>query len=166
MICLSEKIYSWLELIWERYSFIISFISCIGVGILYFQGYVTNIRMVTGNVVMFASMVVAVNGVFLTLVITLQESPAFNRLKEIFPSFQKKLYLSLRNQINHGILVVAISIIINVLPPSPSKYLSSLGVSIWFFYFYLMGIGSFVTVKLVTDIVVKTFESPKRSSRK
>ncbi|ADH05645.1 MULTISPECIES: hypothetical protein [Bacillus cereus group] len=162
---MAEKLYDRLEIIWEKHSFAISFIICVFVGILYFNGLVTNIRMVTGNVVMFASMVVAVNGVFLTLIITLQESPAFIRLKGIFPDFQKKLYLSLRDQIHFGILVVAMSILINILPPSPNKYLSSIGVGVWFFFFILMGLGSFFSVKLVTDIIVKNFKTPTRSRR-
>lgn len=162
---MAEKLYDRLEIIWEKHSFAISFIICVFVGILYFNGLVTNIRMVTGNVVMFASMVVAVNGVFLTLIITLQESSAFIRIKGIFPDFQKKLYLSLRDQIHFGILVVAMSILINILPPSPNKYLSSIGVGVWFFFFTLMGVGSFFSVKLVTDIIVKNFKTPTRSRR-
>lgn len=165
MICVGEKFYDRLEKIWEKNSFPISLVLCVVIGILYYKGLVTNIRMVTGNVVMFASMVVAVNGVFLTLIITLQESSVFIRLKEIFPDFQKKLYISLRDQIHFGIIVVAMSILINILPPSPNKYLSSIGVGVWFFFFILMGVGSFVSVKLVTDIIVKNFKIPTRSRR-
>lgn len=162
---LNESFYDRLDSIWEKHSIFISLIVCLIVGVLYYFDFVTNIRMVTGNIVMFASIVIGVNGVFLTLIITLQESPAFTRLKEFFPDFQIRLYTSLRNQINFGILVVAISILINLLPPSPSRYLSAFGVSVWFFFFTLMGVGSFFSVKLVTDIIIKNFNIPTRNKR-
>lgn len=159
------KLYDSFEKLWERFFLVISILAGVLFGILYNFGILTNIRTVTGNIVSFASIVIAVNGVFLTLIITLQESPAFIRLKEIFPSFQKRLYISLRNQINYGLVVVVISIIINFLPPSPSKYLSSIGVGIWFVFFFPMCIGSFVSVKLVTDIIVKNFDIPTKKRR-
>lgn len=160
-----EKIYGFSEDIWEKHKIIISILLGIIVGILYFFGYIRNVREVTGTIVTFASIVIGVNGVFLTLVITLQESPAFERLKVVFPAFQKKLYISLRNQINFGLMMVVVSIIIYMLPPSPSKYLSAIGVAIWFQFLSLTCIGSFFSVKLVTDIIVKNFEIPSRSRR-
>jgi cobalamin synthase len=165
VIILIEKLYDAFEVCWEKYSSYITLVGGVIIGILYFLGFVTNIRTVTANIVTFGSIVIGVNGVFLTLIITLQESPAFVRLKEVFPSFQTRLYISLRNQISYGLIVVMISIIINLLPPSPSIYLSAFGVSIWFIFFFQMSIGSFVSVKLVTDIIVKNFEIPTRSSR-
>lgn len=160
-----DKIYDSFEKLWEKYSIIISLFASIIIGYLYFKGMVVNIRSVTSNIVTFASIVIGVNGVFLTLIITLQESPAFIRLREIFPAFQTRLYVSLRNQIAYGLIVVLISIVINLLPPSPNIYLSVIGVSIWFIFFFLMSIGSFITVKLVTDIIVKNFDIPTRNSR-
>lgn len=160
-----EKLYDSLEILWEKYSIYISVLAGWLIGFLYFKGLVMNIRTVTANIVTFASIVIGVNGVFLTLIITLQESPAFLRLKEIFPSFQTKLYKGLRNQISFGLIVVMISIVINLLPPSPSIYLSAFGVAVWFIFFFEMSIGSFITVKLVTDIIIKNFNIPTRKSR-
>lgn len=160
-----DRVYNFLEDCWEKYKFIISAILGVIIGVLYLKGYLVNVRGVTGTIVTFASIVIGVNGVFLTLVITLQESPAFERLKSIFPSFQKKLYISLRNQINFSLVVVILSIVINMLPPSPSIYLSALGVAIWFKFFMLTCIGSFFSVKLVTDIIVKNFDIPIRNRR-
>ncbi|MEH7436742.1 hypothetical protein V7182_04530 [Neobacillus drentensis] len=159
------KLYDSFEEIWERYSVIISILVGILFGVFYKFGFVTNVRSVTGNIVMLASIVIGVNGVFLTLVITLQESPAFLRLREFFPTFQERLYISLRNQIHYALVVVIISIFINILPPSPNIYFSSIGVSIWFIFFTLMGVGSFISVKLVTDIIVKSFDLPTRKRR-
>jgi hypothetical protein len=162
---LTEKIYDFFEVIWEKYSIPLSIVASILIGFLYYKGLIVNIRAVTSNIVTFASIVIGVNGVFLTLIITLQESPAFIRLRELFPSFQTKLYLSLRNQIIYGLVVVIISILINLLPPSPNIYFSVLGVTVWFVFFFLMSIGSFISVKLVTDIIVKNFNITTRKKR-
>lgn len=155
-----------LEDMWIRHQLIICTLLSIISGISHYFGFITNIRTVTGNVVNFASIVIGVSGVFLTLVITLQESPVFARLKEFFPSFQKNLYLGLKNQISFGLFVVILSIVITALPPAPYKFLATIGVTIWFFFFWYMSLGSFYTVKLVTDIIVKNFELPTRKSRK
>ncbi|MEK4495107.1 hypothetical protein [Ureibacillus sp. FSL W8-0352] len=162
---MTEKIYDFFEVIWEKYSIPLSIVASILIGFLYYKGLIVNIRAVTSNIVTFASIVIGVNGVFLTLIITLQESPAFIRLRELFPSFQTKLYLSLRNQIIYGLVVVIISILINLLPPSPNIYFSVLGVTVWFVFFFLMSIGSFISVKLVTDIIVKNFNITTRKKR-
>ncbi|WP_234032878.1 hypothetical protein [Paenibacillus faecalis] len=163
---ITEKIFEKIEDLWIKYSIFI----CIGLGILsgvlHYFGFLTNVRTLAGNVVNFASIVVGVTGVFLTLVITLQESPAFSRLKEFFPAFQKSLYLGLKSQISYGLLVVILSIVITALPPAPFKILASIGVCIWFFFFWKMSLGAFYIVKLITDIIVKNFEIPKRKSRR
>lgn len=154
------------ESLWEKYTVLICIILGVLSGLAYFLGYITNIRSTVGNVITFSSIVIGVNGVFLTLVITLQESPVFERLKDIMPTFQTKLYVSLRTQIQLGLFVVSLSIFISLLPKSPSIIFSAIGVGIWSAFFWGMTIGSFYSVKLVTDIIVKNFNIPTRPRRK
>lgn len=153
------------EKVWEKHSVVICIMLGFLTGVLYYFNLLSNLRNTLGNVITFSSIVIGVNGVFLTLLITLQESPAFKRLKEIMPSFQSRLYLSLRTQIQFGLLTVIISIIISLLPNSPHKVFSAIGVTIFFIFFWLMTLGSFYTVKLVTDIIVKNFKIPTRKER-
>lgn len=154
-----------LEGVWEKHSIIISILIGLSVSGLYYINFIVNIRQAVGNVITFSSIVIGVNGVFLTLIITLQESPAFKRLRDIMPTFEERLYISLRTQIQYGLILVTLSIVINLMPPSPHKLLSTFGVSVWFTFFSLMTIGSFVSVKLVTDIIVKNFNIPKKQRR-
>lgn len=153
------------EKIWEEKSGLICIILGVATGGLYYFNILGNIRFTISNMITFSSIVIGVNGVFLTLLITLQESPAFKRLKEIFPSFQISLFTSLKTQIQYGLIVVMLSIFISMLPNSPSIILSAIGISIYFSFFWLMTLGSFYSVKLVTDIIVKNFKIPKRNSR-
>jgi len=160
-----RKIIDLIEDTWVKHSFLICLFLGIASGALHYFGLIANIRVVTGSVVNFASIVIGVSGVFLTLIITLQESPAFNRLREFFPHFQTNLYTSLRNQIGFGLLVVILSIVITSMPPAPYKWLASIGVAIWFFFFWLLSLGSFYSVNLITDIIVRNFNIPVRRSR-
>lgn len=154
----------WFEDQWVKRYGVISFIFGLVTGVLFYFGYVTNVRNSIGNVVTFASIIIGILGVFLTLLITLQESLVFKRLKEHFPKTNQSLYLWLRSQIWTGMIVVLLSVIISVLPPSPNKALSTIAVVVWSSFFWLMSIGSFYTVKLVADLVVRNFDIPVRKS--
>ncbi|PFM82691.1 hypothetical protein COJ46_02455 [Bacillus sp. AFS077874] len=160
-----NTLYGKIEVLWEKYHYLISI--CIGVflGFLYFNGLIKNIRSSTGNVISFASIIIGINGLFLSLVISLKESPVFIRLRELIPSFETKLFISIRTQIYWGLMLVLTSIIINVLPKSPSKILSSVGVGVWFIFLFLMTLGSFYTIKLITDIIAKNNNLPPRNRR-
>lgn len=158
-----EAILNKIEDIWVKYSIVICVLLSVATGIFHYYGWITNIRSSTANVVTFASIVIGVSGVFLTLIITLQESPAFSRLRAHLPTIQKNLYKSLRTQINYGLIVVMLSIAINGLPAAPYKYLASIGVGVWFLFFWLMTLGSFYSVKLITDLILKNFVVSSRT---
>jgi magnesium-transporting ATPase (P-type) len=161
-----EKYLNKLESLWVSYSFLICFSFALITGVLYYTGLIVNFRGMTMNVVNFASIVIGVSGVFLTLIITLKESPVFERLSAFYPTIQKDLYIYLRNQIYFSLVVVILSVIINILPPAPHELLSTLGVLIWFLFFWLMSFGTFYAVKLIIDLVIKNFEVPERKSRR
>lgn len=154
-----------MECFWEGHSLWICILLGILTGVLHYSHVLVNIRQTIGNMITFSSIVIGVNGIFLTLLITLQESPAFKRLRVIFPTFQTKLYIGLKSQIQYGLIVVTFSIMISMLPESPSIFLSVFGILIYFTFFWLMTLESFYTVKLVTDIIVKNFNIPTRSRR-
>ena len=154
-----------LEDIWATKSITICVVLGILTGVLHYMGLIINIRTNTANMITFASIVIATMGVFLTLLITLQESPIFIRLRQLFPTIETRIYKSLRSQINYGLIVVIFSIIINSLPAAPYKYLASLGVCLWFIFFWLMTLGSFYSVKLITDLIVRNFNTPPRTPR-
>lgn len=161
-----EKYLYKLESLWVSNSFLICFSFALITGAFYYNGLIVNFRYMTMNVVNFASIVIGVSGVFLTLIITLKESPVFERLSTFFPTIQKDLYVYLRNQIYFGLIVVILSVVINILPPAPHEIFATLGVIIWFLFFWLMSFGTFYAVKLIIDLVIKNFEVPKRTSRR
>lgn len=155
-----------LEVKWEKYSIIICLILGLIFSVAHFLGLFVNVRFVTANVVNFASIVIGVTGVFLTLIITLKESPVFARLKRYFPELHNKLYIYLRNQIYFSLIVVVLSVLINALPSPPHKIFASFGVLVWSYFFWKMTIGAFFTVKIITDLIVRNFDIPPRHPRK
>lgn len=161
----TKKLLEKIEDFWIKRSIMVCVIFGILSGTAHYYGLISNIRSLTSNVVTFASIVIGVTGVFLTLLITLKESPVFERLKLFFPQIQVQLYINLRNQINYGLIVVILSIVIYVLPPSPNKLLASIGVGIWSYFFWTMSLGSFYSVKLVTDLIIRNVNIPTRTPR-
>lgn len=154
-----------IEDLWVKYSIVICIVLALIFATTHYLGFLINVRELVDSIINFSSIVIGVTGVFLTLIVTLKESPVFERLKKYFPIINKTLYFSLRNQIFYGLVVVIISILINSLPASPYRFLSSIGVGIWFFFFWKLTLGSFYTVKLITDLVVRNFDDTERKLR-
>ncbi|CEI81290.1 hypothetical protein BN997_01108 [Oceanobacillus oncorhynchi] len=154
-----------MEIIWERYSFFISFLLGLFTGILYYFQLITNIRSVLSEVISFASIVVGINGVFITLVISIKTTTAFKRLIKYLPDFEDRLIKLLKSQVMVGLIVVLLSILILLLPISSNLILSSIGVVIWSFFFILMSIGSFFTMNIIMKIISANHEDPKASKR-
>lgn len=161
-----QEVFRKIENHWLRRSFAICFALAFICGISYYFGLIKNFRFAIINIINFASIIIGVTGVFITLLITLKESPAFKRLRDFFPVLNVSLYKHLRNQINYSLVVILLSIFIYILPPSPNKILSAVGVMIWFWFFWLMSIGAFYTVKLVIDLVIRNDELPKPNNRR
>lgn len=159
------RVVPWLEEKWERHSVIISIIFSVTFSVLYFIGVIENIRYVLSDVIAFTSIVVGINGVFITLVISIKLTPAFQRLKKFLPSLEQRLFVLLKKQVMYGLTVVLLSIIIIILPYSPSRFLSFIGVSIWAYFFISMAIGTYFTMNLIINIILANEEDPKASKR-
>lgn len=160
-----QKALDSIEDFWVKHSILLCFFLGLAAGVVHFFEYIQNVREMAGDAINFSSIVIGVTGVFLTLIVTLQESPVFERLRKFFPSVQITLYKTLQKQIYYGLLLVIMSVLIKSLPASPYKILSSIGVSIWFTLFWLVSLGAFYTIKLVTDLVVKNFDLPTTNKR-
>lgn len=154
-----------LEDLWVKYYLLICIFFGSVVGLLHYFRFIENVRDMVANAINFGSIVIGVTGVFLTLIVTLQESPVFERLKQFFPSIQTKLYRTLQWQIYFSLILVIMSILIISMPAAPLRIFASLGVTIWFTFFWLVSLGSFYSVKLITDLVVRNFDIPTRDSR-
>ncbi|MFC7859033.1 hypothetical protein ACFUUY_20860, partial [Bacillus velezensis] len=81
------------------------------------------------------------------------------------PYLQKKIYTNLRTQIYYALIVVICSIIVNSLPEICNNILKAVIDGVWFIFIWLMTLGSFYSVKLITDLIVKNFNNPPRNSR-
>ncbi|MGG0914702.1 hypothetical protein ABE147_09115 [Bacillus velezensis] len=154
-----------LEDIWVKYNIVICIILGILTGVLSYLNWVVNLKSNGSNIITFASIVIGVMGVFLSLLISLQGSSVFSRLNEYNPYLQKKIYTNLRTQIYYALIVVICSIIVNSLPEICNNILKAVIDGVWFIFIWLMTLGSFYSVKLITDLIVKNFNNPPRNSR-
>lgn len=138
---------------WEKNHFLISLLLAVCTGIAHFFDLINQFREVLGNVIAYASMLLAVIGVFLTLFITLQNSDLFVRLRSLFPESNIKMIKYMRQQFMFGIALVVISILISILP-SAGK-VDSIGIGIWGYFFWDLSIGSCYIIKLLCDLLIK-----------
>ncbi|WP_089030014.1 hypothetical protein [Bacillus subtilis] len=154
-----------LEDIWVKYNIIICIILGVLTGVLSYLNWIVNLKSNGSNIITFASIVIGVMGVFLSLLISLQGSPVFSRLNEYSPNLQKKIYTNLRTQIYYALIVVICSIIVNSLPDICNQIVKAVIDGVWFIFIWLMTLGSFYSVKLITDLIVKNFNNPTRNRR-
>lgn len=154
-----------IENIWTEYPY--AFCSILGIitAVSYYQDLIANLRNAIAHVVVFSAVILGILGVFLTLLITLRESIVFERIRVLFPDVNKKLFKWIRNQLWSGIAVVLLSVIISVLPTPSNKIISSIGVFVWSTIFWHIGIGSFYTIKLITDLILRNDTSPSPTIR-
>ena len=159
---LPEKFLCFLEDLWVKGALYICALLGIMFGLFYYCGLIGDIEFVILSVVSYASIIIGVTGVFLTLLITLKESVVFKRLERLFPNINIKIYLYLRNLIYYGLLVIVISVLISIAPDIPNKIIASMVIGIWFFFFWLMTIGTFYGIKLITDLIVRNIDFKER----
>lgn len=148
-----------------RWSFVVSIMLSILSGLAHYAGILINLRVTAGNVIMYASAVIAVIGVFLTLVVSLQDTPTFARLREHYPHMQRKLLGFLHKEIALSIILLLFSVIISSLPVIPNKWISSIGVVVWFFFLWETSIGVLYAVKLILDLASRNIDQVKRTPR-
>lgn len=139
---------------WEKYKLFTNLmISLLPIG-LYFGGYLSNIRENTGSIISYAAVLVTLNGVFLTLLVTLKGSPIFIRLKTFFPKLHNYLYTGLKNQVKSCIVFMLLNLFISLVGPISNIYFISVGIVCWSYYLVDVSIGSFYNLKIVTDLAL------------
>ncbi|TAA67891.1 hypothetical protein [Planococcus salinarum] len=150
--------------LWELKGVYVSAVISIIPLIIYCLGYLNLIRENTGNFITYASALVTINGVFLTLIVTLKQSRLFERLKKFFPQHYAYLYEGLKGQIKACIVFIAINLIIAVAGPISNASIALIGMYIWSYFFVNTFFGAFYTLKIVTSLASQ--EPDKRSVMK
>lgn len=112
------------------------------------------------NLIAISSALITLNGVFLTLLVTLKESVIFEKLKRNFPNLHSYMYNSLKKQLQECILLVFILIIVAIFF---SKTFIFIKIIIIFSVMYLLidiSIGGIYIIKVVGNLTTKNIDSP------
>ena len=147
---------------WEVKPYFINFLCVIPLVFLYVFGWLDNIRENTSSVIGYASALITLNGVFLTLLITLKESPIFKYLKDRFPSVHSYLYTGLRRQIRSAIILIVINLAIGIVGEVDNIYLAIFGMIVWSYYLIDVSIGAIYNLKVVTNLATKKFDDDEK----
>lgn len=143
---------------WEVKPFFVNIICIIPFVVFYILGWLDNIRENTGSVIGYAGALITLNGVFLTLLVTLKESPIFAYLRDRYPDVHNYLYIGLKRQIRSSIILIVINLFIGIVGVVESKYFSIIGLIIWSYYLIDVTIGAIYNIKVVTNLAVKDFD--------
>lgn len=129
---------------------------------MYYFGFLNNIRENTGSIITFAAGLITLNGVFLTLLVTLKGSPIFIRLKSLFPKLHDYLYYGLKKQIISCIYLILINLIISIVGEVDNFILVVTGIVLWSYFMVDVSIGALYNLKIVTDLAIKDVDLPKK----
>jgi hypothetical protein len=147
--------------VWEKNSFIINLLFSVIPILFYYLNYMQNIRENTGSFIAYAACILTVDGVFLTLLVTLKSSPVMARLKTLFPNLHDYLYQELRTQIAYCIYFILINLAIAVAGPISNKYFIGIGIILWSFLLTSITIGALFTIKTVMNLATSEVDKRK-----
>lgn len=150
--------------LWEKKSIWVSALIAVIPLLIYYFGYLNFIRENTGSFITYASTLVTINGVFLTLIVTLKQSQIFERLRRFFPHLHNYLYEGLKGQIVSCIIFIGINLAISIVGPISNEVVAYVGLYMWSCFFIYTFIGAFYTLKIVTNLA--SVEPDKRNVRK
>jgi uncharacterized membrane protein len=154
----SHKIFDY----WENHALIVNFLFALIPISMYYFGFLNNIRENTGSIITFAAGLITLNGVFLTLLVTLKGSPIFIRLKSLFPKLHDYLYYGLKKQIISCIYLILINLIISIVGEVDNFILVVTGIVLWSYFMVDVSIGALYNLKIVTDLAIKDVDLPKK----
>jgi hypothetical protein len=149
------KITDQIEDLFIKYLWVLCIVMSIFFAIAYNFGYIKNLRSTMPNVIMFSSIIFVVISFILTLLISLEESLLFKRIKDNFPNVTNDIYLFLNRIIFSSIFVVLLALFITVLPANVNGILKIIILLIGFASFWYMVFGAMYMLKYTTDMVLR-----------
>lgn len=147
---------------WEKHSILCTLIVSIIPLTLYFLGCLDNIRENTGSIITFAVGIFTLDGVFLTLLITLKSSPVMERLKKHFSNLHQYFYEEIKKQTVYCLCFLVINIVIAIVGIVNNVYIAAIGVFIWSYFFIYIVIGFTFTLKVIMNLAINEVDSQKK----
>jgi len=134
----------------------LEFIRSTGIGI---NNLYKNILTISSNLISFASALITLNGVFLTLLVTLKESVIFKNLKTKFPTLHNYMYSSLKKQLISCIILIFILVGTTIIFSNTLVVIKFILIVIIIYLLINVTIGGIYTVKVVGNLTTKDADS-------
>lgn len=142
--------YFWIA--WEKSNLLVNLTLSSMLISLYYLNYLPFIKENTGSLISFAVGILTVEGVFLTLLVTLKSSPVMARLKGMFPKLHDFLYEKLKNQIAACIYFIFINLTISIVGPVTNPYVIFFGILVWSYLLVSITLGILYSIRTVMKI--------------
>lgn len=152
----SDKKNKFIEKFWDFYEiqgFIINSLVVILLCFIYHLGYLSLIRENVGNLIAYGVALLTLNGVFMTLLVTLKESKVFENLKKYFPVLHENLYEGLKKQVARSIYFIIINLLIGIIGIISNLYIAYTGLIIWSYLLSDITLGSLYNLRVVKKLV-------------
>lgn len=147
---------------WEKRSFGINSVIAMLFVYLYWNGNFDLIRENAGNLIAYSIGLMTLNGVFMTLLVTLKESPVFERLRKHFPQLHDDLYEGLKNQVARSIYFIFLNLIISIVGVVSNVFVAYTGLIIWSYLLSDITLGTLYNLRVVKRLVEAKVDTKKK----
>lgn len=147
---------------WENKNYVINSFIVIVLCLVYHFGYLGFIRENAGNLIAFGVALLTLNGVFMTLLVTLKESPIFEQLRKHFPALHDNLYEGLKNQVARSIYFILINLIIGIVGGVSNIYVAYCGLILWSYLISDISFGTLYNLRVVKQLVEAKIATKQR----
>ena len=149
---------------WETKSWLVNFSLSSLLLLIYYLGFLGSIRENSGSIITYAAALLTLNGVFLTLLVTLKGSPIFERLKKVFPVLHAYLYDGLKKQVQACIYFILINLGIGIVGEISNPIIAFIGIIVWSYFLIHISLGALYSLRVVTNLAASDPEQRKPMS--
>lgn len=151
-----------LEELFIKYLLLFCMVIAIGLTFAYANNWIQNIKGTLSDIITFASLIFAVLGLILTLLISIKDGKLFKNINENFPRLTNEILVFLTKIILISIFVVLICLLISVLPKYIPKNIKLIICYIGFTSFFYMFLGAAYMMVFTTNLVIKDMTKTKK----
>lgn len=129
--------------------------------ILYFKGYLANIRDIMSDIITLATIIFAIISMVLSLLSKLDGSQLWKRKSEVSPNFDEEIYALLKSSLMNTVIVLIIALFISIIRTFKSKILKFFICILGTYSFAYMMIGTLYLLFTALDLTLRSKDYEK-----
>ncbi|EEO7552405.1 hypothetical protein G6H54_000774 [Listeria monocytogenes] len=140
----------------EKCHIFIAFVPTVILALLTYIQVIKNVDSIVSDLISVMAVVIGVYGIYIGVVISLQESNLFKRIRdELKINIEEKIFTKLRNQMLIAVLTIIYSLGVKIFPKTGNLVFDTIGLSIWYYLISIVFINIFWIVIFFTNVSKK-----------